>query len=284
MHLKSLSAIAVGFLLAGCGGSLDGEEEVLIPQSELSGLQEAAVPPRSVPPVTQRYSARVKIVWGYLAGWRDAPAWIDWSGSLTAPGGQANLERLVYFDRHDHMLQSSGADRLTWSSRTRPHFDGFVARVDADAGSPALRFATPSFSHEVPIAQLAEGVNLHFVVDAAGHEVGITSLPADVDGGFAYGYERPAAQGGWLALAGRMTGDAATLRFRIEGSRVQARLLGANDQLLASGSGTATTEPGGGRFKFSIVDADGRTREFQGLYRAPSYSRRGSFQATWRRL
>ncbi|MGC4117610.1 MAG: hypothetical protein QM765_24250 [Myxococcales bacterium] len=276
-----VAAMAVAFALAGCGGASWGEEERLIPDSEIDAMQSEIVSTSTETPAAG--GAYVKVVWGYLAGkFRDAPGWISWNGSLSVDSGRATLESLVFFDPHDALQPQSAPNRIDFKSRTMPHYDGLVALVEPGGANDKVHLETASFTTEIGGSELAQGVNLHHVVDAEGHEVSITSVPAGACGGFAYGYQRKAARG-WLGFAGRFTDATGAvqgrLRFRADGEVVTGRLLDEDKAVVAEGSGTLTGES----FELSLTKSDGSPLgTVKGIYQPPHYSARGAFQATWR--
>ena len=282
--LLTLSALA----LAGCGGVNWTEDEKLIPDSEIDTQQSLIVSSEATAPAAGApQGAYVKVAWGYLAGRLvGAPGWIDWTGSLSVDSGAAALQSLVYFDRGDSPMPSAAANEIDWHSRTWPHYDGVIARVQPGAALDAVHFKTPPFAQDLSAADLAQGQNLHYVVDADGHEVSINSIPAGACGGFAYGYERIARKG-WLGFGGLITEPAGKvigrLRFRVEGGTLFARVVGIDKTVLAEGEGTLTASAEGGSYEISLHKPDGTDfGKVQGVFQAPSYAVRGAFQATWK--
>jgi hypothetical protein len=80
--------------------------------------------------------------------------------------------------------------------------------------------------------------------------------------------------------SGQRTG---TLRFRADGNHLQARLLDGTRQVLARGQGELTPTDEGGTFTLELQGVGGHAgATVSGRFHAPSYSKRGSFQATWR--
>ncbi|HEY3452088.1 MAG TPA: hypothetical protein VGK67_37360 [Myxococcales bacterium] len=282
-NLRATMAGAVAAVLAtaGCGAASWDDEERLIPDSEIDAMQtELVSTPAGTPSET---AAHVKVVWGYLSGkFRDVPGWIDWTGSLSVDSGKATLESLVFFDAHDTLQPQSVPNQIDFESRTMPHYDGLGALLEPGSPADVVHLDTASFSTDLAAADLAKGVNLHFVVDADGHEVSITSLPAGACGGFAYGYQKKASKG-WLGFGGRFADATGAvtgrLRFRADGDTLKARLLDENREIVAEGTGTLS----GQDFELSLQKPDGTAMAtVKGIYQPPSYSVRGAFQATWR--
>lgn len=291
MHVRTTVMAAWLVVLAGCGPL---SEEELIGDDELSSLvserqsmtSEVSQQPAAAP------AFYVRLAWGYLAGNRSASSWLSWSGKASADGGaKVSLSHLIYFDRHDRPVPSTGPGEVSWRSRTLPHFDGLVLKVEPTVASTSLTFATPPYSRTLAVADLAVGLNEHVVVDAAGHEVSISSVPAKGCGGFALGYER-AAPAGWLGFAGLVTDETGAitgrLRFRSDGGQLQARLIAADGsqpyRLNVKGEVVATGEgeldEATGAFELRLVKPDGSSAgKVRGLFVAPSYSPRGTFQA-----
>lgn len=280
MTRTNLLAVVTALSMAGCSGGSWDDEERLIPDSEIDAMQSQLVSTTDAPAEGGAY---VKVVWGYLAGkFYDAPGWISWTGSLSVDSGTASLQSLVFFDPHDALQPQPAPNRVDFKSRTKPHYDGFVALVQPGAATDVVHLDTASFSTDIKAADLAQGVNLHFAVDSDGHEVSITSLPASACGGFAYGYQKKAAKG-WLGFGGRFADSNGALkgklRFRADGDAIRARLLDDAKDVVAEGTGTLA----GQDFELSLTKPDGTAlATVKGVYQPPTYSARGAFQATWR--
>lgn len=283
--LLSRFTVAAAFsapLVWGCGAM--SEEEQLLPDAEISAPlleQHSAAEMATTPDAPM--PAHVRLAWGYLAGNRSYSDWINWTGGLSVTGGSVELEQLVYFEGHDHPVPTTNGSEVDWVSRTGPQYDGMVVKVTPSAADASVHFGTGPESLDVSAADLAAGVNQHLVVDGEGHELAITSVPANACGGFAFGYERQAPKG-WLAFGGRLSNPSGTLqgllRFRVDGTSVQARLLKPDHTPVAQGTGTFATSPDGGSFSFILKKADGtELATVNGLFTAPTYGPRGSFQA-----
>lgn len=291
--MKTWTRAALVLPLFACG--VPQTEESLITDSELDAIVSSrdglvATQPELPPGVDV---VHVRLAWGYFAGkFRNLPGWVSWSGGAQMPGAQVSLENLVYFDRHDKPVATAEGDRVQWSSKTLPHFDGAVLRVAASEAGQVLQFTTPKFQRALSIEALAAGVNLRETVDADGHEVAIAAVPDRACAGFSYGYQKPSSEG-WLGFAGLFTDASGTitgrLRFRADGNQLTARLwkkdgsqpydLGVVGDPSATGEGSI--DPDSHSFALSLSDADGNTvARVSGIYADPSYSPRGSFQAT----
>jgi hypothetical protein len=292
--MKTWTYAALVLPLFACGVASD-PEAALITDSELDSIQSSrdglVATENELPPGVD--VVHVRLAWGYFAGkFKNLPGWVNWSGGTQMPGAQVSLENLVYFDRHDKPVATAEADRVAWSSKTLPHFDGAVIKVAATEASQVLQFTTPKYSRALTTAELAAGVNLRETVDSDGHEVAIAAVPDRACAGFSYGYEKPSSEG-WLGFAGLFTDASGTitgrLRFRADGNQLTARLWkkdGAQPYDLStdgdpSATGEGSIDPASHAFSFSLSDADGNTvARVSGIYAEPSYSPRGSFQAT----
>ena len=280
--------------LAACGVE---SEEGLITDSELNQIQSSRQAITNTHPnqSPDPEAVHVRLAWGYLAGRWPAPGWVNWSGELRLQSpGTLELENLSYFDKHDHLVQTAESDRVAWSSRTLPHFDGLVVKVSPGQPGAALKLTTPPYSREIPFHVIADGLNERLVVDADGHEVSVSSVPDAPCAGFSYGYEKPSSEG-WLGFAGLYTDASGAitgrLRFRADGGQIQARLIGADGAqpyklnvqgpVLATGQGHLDAATGS--FEIALVKEDGSALgTVSGIYAPPSYSERGSYQAVVR--
>lgn len=279
--------------ISACGSQA---EEELITDAELDAIVSsreglaAAQPEVEAPPG----AAYVRLAWGYLAGRRNAPEWVNWSGEARVEGGGVKLENLTYFDWHDRPVPVQAADRVGWSSRTLPHFDGLVLEVTPAAPGQKLRVVTPRYQREHDVEALAAGINERSTVDGDEHEFSISSIPAGPCGGFSYGYERASLEG-WLGFAGLFTNArgeiVGRLRFKADEERIAARLykksgdrpydLSVDGEPFATGRGRL--DSGTNTFEFTLHAGDGATvATVSGHFAPPSYSRRGSYQAVVR--
>ena len=268
-------------VLSSCGG-MSADEPIsdaeIDQQAVSSELLRVGEFPREAP---HDRAAQVRVTWGFLAG-KERPDRMNWSGGLSVDGGTISVEQLLFFRGHDRLLTSDSGASIRWRSRDAIA-EGFVARVVAPLEG-IVRFDTEPLKFEVPMAELVEGVQRHFVVDSELHEVSLASVPADVCGGFAYGFGKLAADG--INFGGLLT-DAegktlGRLRFRAVHGKITGTLFSTRGELLAEGSGTMSEEKGD-TFSLALTGAGGHPfAKVQGSYQHPAYSERGWFQATYR--
>ncbi|MFN7131659.1 MAG: hypothetical protein ACK4N5_06225 [Myxococcales bacterium] len=277
--------LALSLLALACGGgNFDAEEERLITDAEIDELGLGVATSELMAteaPAASGHDAIVRLSWGYLGGKRHG-TWVDWSGGLEVAGGELSLVRTLFFDRHDRLDAERSDGQIRWRSKTGPHFDGLIVRVRGGADS-TLRIRTPLFEKDLSLASLQQGREDHFVVTGEKHEVSLTSIPASACG-LALGYHRPSRQG-WLGFAGRLARpDGAllgNLRFRAEDGLVEARLK-KGGELVATGSGTLVEGREVGSFSIALRSTDGAPLgTVRGIFRKPSYSPRGFFQAAF---
>ena len=274
MNTRALVFAAV-VALSGCG--IPDTEEALVPDSEVNAMQVeqglTTATPDSLPSTPGAFHLR--LAWGYLAGKRAPPEWVNWTGKAVVTSGTLALEHLIFFERRDFPLPSPAPNELDWRSHTLPHFDGLVARVVPGAATDTVTITMPRFTQSFDAATLAAGTEQHFIVDTEGHELSLSAVPESSCGRFALGYARDSAEG-WTGFAGLVLNQhgqrVGSVRFRAENGQMQARLF-EGTTLRASGTGTldATNH-------FSITFANAGT--LSGLYNPASYSQRGSFQAS----
>ena len=289
LTLRSFAIAALAALaLAACGAQED-DERALIPDSELAALQQETVPPETAPAAaTSGRSFYLRLAWGLLAGDKSAPSWIDWTGSLSASEGTVQLTHLTYFDREDRPDAQTEASRISWVSKTKPHFDGIVARVELPSDDATVTFDTPAFSRTFRASELAGGDDAVFPVDTAGHVVSVSSLPASsCAGGFALGYLRQATRASWVAFAGRTTDRTGkftgTVRFReLEDGTIQGHTMDLDGKVTGSVRGTVVRSEDGGSFSAELLDGQGRNQgSITGLFENATYSNRGAFQGSF---
>jgi hypothetical protein len=287
--LKGLAPAILGSLLLMACGQAEEDERSLIPDSDIAALQDEAVPPEVAPAAaTSGRSFYLRLAWGLLAGDRQARDWVDWSGSLSVSEGTVQLSHLTYFERSDRPDAQPEPDRIGWTSRTKPHFDGLVARVELPSDDATVTVDTPLFHHTFRANELTGGDDAIFPVDAEGHAVSVSSIPASsCAGGFTLGYLRPATRAGWVAFGGRVTDRSGrftgTVRFReLEDGTVQGRVTDADGRETAKVRGTVVRTSDGGSISAELIDASGRTLgSLTGLFENPSYGLRGAFQGSF---
>ena len=265
------------FAFAACGTA---SEEELISDGELGEVQTArsqlTVATVEQPSPQLPAAFHLRLTWGLLGGNMRTWQWVNWTGGLKVDSGSATLEHLIFFDNHDMVQKSDDPTQVRWSSRTGPHFDGVVVKVQPGAATDKLHVTTPLFTRDFDTATLAAGIEQRFDVDAAGHQISVTAIPQLGCGGFAFGYQRKSSEG-WLGFAGLLTDESGAnqgiIRFRAEGGVIQARLMGKDGNELAAGKGTLDGE----RFEFAL----GGLGTVKGFFQpANAFSPRGSFQGS----
>lgn len=271
LHLPLFAALFALSACSGGGGAIaDSEVDAIkTTRSSLTVADEFATPG----------VLHVRLAWGLLswAGKGQRPTGFDWTGGAKLSDGTANLDMVTFFEKGDEAVAGE-ASEVKWNSHTYPHFDGVIATLTPGAGG-TVTIDTPSFKKELPVAALNAGNELRFPVGTAGHEFSISSL-ADQDAacsGFVVGFVKPDGEtthfkGLRLSNLGDRLGK---LSFDVAGGAITAEVTDLNGELVESGTGTidAATRT------FSI--ALGKST-VTGLYVDPSYSSRGSFQATER--
>jgi len=272
-------------LLTGCGL---GSEESLLPDADITDAQVESVD-SAISVVTTPGSPaafHVRVAWGYLAGKRNwDETWVDWSGSLGVSSGEVALEHLVFFEPRDRPVPSSNPSQVSWKSRTGPHYDGLVMKVMPSTSDAVVHVQTPLLSVDLPTQALAAGLERYEVVDDAGHEVAISSIPDTDCGGFVFGYELPVLRSSGLVFGGRLTTasgkTAGMLRFHANGDKLEGRLLGNENAILARGTGHLDTTAQESTIDLMLNKPDGaRFGTIHALFHPPSYSVRGSFEGT----
>ena len=263
--------------LAGCGPQT---EEDLVTDQEISEVQSAksALTTAVQQPADAPAAFHLRLTWGLLGGNSKARTWIPWSGGVKVDSGTASLENLIFFDRHDAVQPSDNPAEVRWNSRTAPHFDGVVVRIQPTHTGDKVHVATPLFTRDFDSSELAAGIEQRVDVDSTGHQISISSIPDVGCGGFAYGYEKRAREG-WLGFGGLLTDETGAnqgvLRFRADGQTISARLVGKDGAVLAEGAGRLDGE----KFELELKGLGTLKGFFQA---ANSFSPRGSFQASLR--
>ena len=297
MNARTALFSAALFAVTACGLPETEEEDTLITDSELSLIQTAEQASTSSPTATTTDPTtastdtatttppavapfHLRLAWGYLSGNRRTPEWQSWTGGAGVTSGTMRIEHLIFFDRRDFPVPTSAPNTIAWRSRTLPHFDGVVAKVEPGSATDQVTVRMPLFNQRLDVAALAAGSEQHFVLDNEGHELSISSVPANGCSGFSFGYMKQ-APAGWLGFAGVITNGRGQrigiVRFRSDNGAIRARAyVGRN--LVAEGTGTldATAKT----FSISFTKLDGSAGgTVSGLYVDPAYSPRGSFQA-----
>lgn len=283
-------------LSTACGTGTDTEDD-LIPDSELASLKSEPLVSVEAKPEAALPAYRVRLAWGFLAGnkglgrGKDLKAknkdqklgWTDWTGSAIASDGTLTKLSVGWFEGSDRVTATDSAARVNWTSHTLPHFDTLTLLGAAASADGVVNISMPLFKESIPAAQLAAGLERHATVDAAGHEVSISSLPAGACGGFALGYVKPSSTGEFTAIAGRIL-DAdgkitGTLRLKAVDGALTGKWLDMSGEKKADAVGTLKD----GAFAVELKTAEGAAfATVSGLTHDASYSDRGSFQGTWR--
>lgn len=136
-----------------------------------------------------------RITWGYLDGNPDAELNVDWSGSIEVNRGTLVILRTIRFEGHDHIdLPRESRKKITFSSFTKPHFDGIaIAIIDNEPSSDiegVLKINAGLYSKELTFSEL-ESIELIESFGSAGHEVSIIGREKDLvpfAGGFLDGH------------------------------------------------------------------------------------------------
>lgn len=267
---------------AACSGSSGGA----ITDSEVDAIKTT----RSSLTTTDEFATpdvvHVRLAWGLLA-WAGKgfvqtseqkgtkPTGTDWTGGLTLSDGTATLDMSTFFEKGDSALNGE-ANQVKWNSHTYPHFDGVIATLKPGSSASTVAIVTPNFEKTLSISELVQGGEVRFPVDAAGHEFSISALP-DEDAScsnFVVGFVRDSSfKGLVLSNLGDRLGK---LRFDIlTDGTLGAEQVDLNGEVVASGTGTI--DAAAHTFTLSIGKST-----VSGLYADPSYSNRGSFQATSR--
>ncbi|MFT3706849.1 MAG: hypothetical protein QM817_04200 [Archangium sp.] len=270
---RVLLASSLILFTAACSGSSGGA----ITDSEVDAIKTT----RSSLTTTDEFATpdvvHVRLAWGLLAwaGKGAKPTATDWTGGLTLSDGTATLDMSTFFEKGDSAANGE-ANQVKWNSHTYPHFDGVIATLKPGSSASTVAIVTPNFEKTLSIAELVSGGEVRFPVDAAGHEFSISPLP-DEDAScsnFVVGFVRDSSfKGLVLSNLGDRLGK---LRFDIlTDGTLSAEQVDLNGEVVASGTGTI--DAAAHTFTISIGKST-----VSGIYADPSYSSRGSFQATSR--
>lgn len=230
----------------------------------------------------------VRLAWGYLAwkehasrgdratGLRDAG--FDWTGGLTISNGTATLDMSTFLEKGDS-AEVGAANEVKWNSHTYPHFDGVIATLTPETADAQVVIDTPSFKKTLSFTELATGGEQRFAVEATGRELSISPL-VDEDAscsGFIVGFLK--ADGTTLGFKGlrlsKLGDRLGKLRFESVDGAITAEVLDTEGVVIDTGTGALNAEAK----TFTVQLSNGTVR---GSYADPSYSSRGSFQATAR--
>ncbi len=165
MRTVTVAVVGLHLLVLGCGdttrqgvdqpnGGFDfsAEDPLFGPahqDSFVSAGEASTTQPIMGPAITPTTAARTWAVWtawGHLVADRDEAQWTDWNGQVRSDVGTLTLERTLAFDRHDQLLAPPDERTVAFESRTRPHFDGLVTRLESDAANPVFTLDTNAVS------------------------------------------------------------------------------------------------------------------------------------------
>lgn len=267
---KVLFAFSFLFLVPGCASSSG------VADSEVDAIKTT----RSSLTTTDEFATsgvvHVRLAWGLLA-WAEKgkrPEAFEWTGSATLSDGTAKLDMVTFFEKGDEAVAGE-ANQLKWNSRTSPHFDGVIGTLTPGSADGTFSIVTPKFEKTLAVSELVNAGELRFDVDDVGHQFSISTLP-DEDAscsGFVVGFSRDTNfKGLRLSNLGDRLGK---LRFDVTDGKIAAEVVDLNGEVIESGAGTLDATA----HTFSITLSKSTVT---GLYEEPSYSSRGSFQATVR--
>jgi hypothetical protein len=270
---RILLALSLFALTPACTGSSGGA----ITDSEVDAIQTT----RSSLTTTDEFATpdvvHVRLAWGLLAwaGKGTRPTGVDWTGGATLSDGTATLDMSTFFEKGDSAANGE-ANQVNWNSHTYPHFDGVVATLKPGSADATLAIKTPNFEKTLAISELVKRGELRFPVDAAGHAYSISALP-DQDAScsnFVVGFVRDSNfKGLVLSNLGDRLGK---LRFEVmTDGTISGEQVDLDGEVVASGTGAIDSAA----HTFSLTLGKSVVT---GLYEDPSYSSRGSFQATAR--
>lgn len=292
MKTRTLVGLATFLLVPACAGSAGGG----VSDSEVDAIKTARESLTIADEFTSTSVApmHVRLAWGYLSwmgeGGRGAkgqpglsvpkvmPEGFDWTGNATVTDGKATLDMSTFLEKGDS-AEAGEANEVKWNSHTFPHFDGVIATLEPATTAASLVIKTPSFEKTVALSELTGGKELRFDVEATGRQFSISSLPEEdaACSGFVVGFSRVDGttthfKGLRLSKLGDRLGK---LRFDVTDGAITAEVVDASGAVIDSGEGTLDAAS----HTFAIKLGTGSV---SGLYVDPSYSSRGSFQATAR--
>jgi hypothetical protein len=148
----------------------------------------------------------IRIMWGNLVLDAGETEWRDYSGQMTIDDGLLVIERTVAFDPGDSEIETrEDPTHIAWTSRTRPHFDGLLVRLEPGAASGdqnKLHIAVGPYAKEISVSDLAD----YIAIDPTGygddHVAMASHLGNDADSGFLLGRMR-INENGFCVLKGK---------------------------------------------------------------------------------
>jgi len=126
------------------------------------------------------------VLWGQMPPDFDAETVVDWSGTLTVNRGAMVIRRVVAFeDRTDSVERRTDPASITFTSKTRPHMDGFhLILIDPtpDASDPLVLTYAPAAGAPTSwtIDALLEGPQ-SVEVDDTGNRLVAVAMPEPAD-------------------------------------------------------------------------------------------------------
>ncbi len=127
----------------------------------------------------------VRLAWGLLEGDSSNTAVTDWSGSISVDQGAVVVERLLRFEKDDHIVRPR-VDRtvIDLVSTTIPHWDGLLITVldpiddTLDAVENVLHISLGDFEISYTTLQLVELEEIHDV-DLLGNQFSVNAFLVD---------------------------------------------------------------------------------------------------------
>jgi hypothetical protein len=279
-------------ILAACGPArLEDDGSNLFREDEITSLRQQIVPPETAPDQSATgKSFYVRVAWSDLSGKGAGLVIPDWAGSFTADDGTVQLTHILFQDGSDQPEASGDSSQIRWSSRGNAQLGGLVARVEVPADDATLSLEMPLFHRTFRASELTGGDDAIFPIDAEGHVVTVSSIPASsCKGGFVLGAVKSGQ--GWFGFAGRASDRTGrfmgTIRFRTyEDGSIKGRLLDDSGRVIARLGGTLVQDrEKGGSYSAELVTQDDKPiGSITGIYTGPTSSQRGSFQGTYEQV
>jgi len=217
-------------------GETHRAEFVAAAESETTQAIEGPAAPSNVS------STAVWAGWGHFIGTRDEDQVLDWTGTLSTSTGELTLVRTVKFDRRDQVLTPPDTRTIAFVSRTRPHFDGLIARLDATGGAD-VTLSTPNGSFAATPS--TEPAIQRFDVEGTAAKVALLTVPVPEAGSCPH-----------AVITGRWR-DTTNARGNIDG-RLVGRWFTPTGELVGHWRAFMGTRSDGSQVVFGkVIDADG---------------------------
>jgi hypothetical protein len=119
----------------------------------------------------------LRIIWGQLSGNPGVREVIRWDGTIFSEDAVIRIERLIRFERFDHVLPRYDARIVEYISRTRPHNDGLLLRIVVPKAAflsgyqPTLTFASDLLVKTFALKEFEDGFAKIIKVDGFGNKV-----------------------------------------------------------------------------------------------------------------